>query len=304
MRARAPTSAASCSPATAHPPRTVAGPSARAATSASAARTATSTEGDAAGVDPARLGPAAHPRGAAADPVHAQGRHRSRAPGWAVGGGHSLHVVCDMTIASEEHAVFKQTDADVASFDGGYGSALLARQVGQKRAREIFFLGRDYSALAKPSEMGAWSMRSFPHADLEKVALEWAREEVVTPRARPRMRMLKYAFNHDRMMGLVGQQLFAGRGHPPGVWHRGGPRRPGRIPRKAAPGLQEVPLAPLGQRLSQLKTTNLGYTVLLGPRFKTCQKRTSQNGVSHLKQDIRREPQLCHDGRGASPALW
>ena len=67
-------------------------------------------------------------------------------PGWAVGGGHSLHVVCDLTLASAEHAVFKQTDADVASFDGGYGSALLARQVGQKRAREIFFLGRDYAA--------------------------------------------------------------------------------------------------------------------------------------------------------------
>ncbi len=75
-------------------------------------------------------------------------------PGWAVGGGHSLHVVCDMTLASAEHAVFKQTDADVASFDGGYGSALLARQVGQKRAREIFFLGRDYSA-QEAFEMGA-----------------------------------------------------------------------------------------------------------------------------------------------------
>ncbi|MFM7962505.1 MAG: 1,4-dihydroxy-2-naphthoyl-CoA synthase, partial [Actinomycetota bacterium] len=66
-------------------------------------------------------------------------------PGWAVGGGHSLHVVCDLTIASREHAKFKQTDADVASFDGGYGSAYLARQVGQKFARESFFLGRDYA---------------------------------------------------------------------------------------------------------------------------------------------------------------
>ncbi|MBV9163607.1 MAG: 1,4-dihydroxy-2-naphthoyl-CoA synthase, partial [Pseudonocardiales bacterium] len=67
-------------------------------------------------------------------------------PGWAAGGGHSLHVVCDLTLASAEHARFKQTDADVGSFDGGFGSAYLARQVGQKFAREIFFLGREYSA--------------------------------------------------------------------------------------------------------------------------------------------------------------
>ena len=65
-------------------------------------------------------------------------------PGWAVGGGHSLHVVCDLTLASKEHAIFKQTDADVTSFDGGYGSAYLAKMVGQKKAREIFFLGREY----------------------------------------------------------------------------------------------------------------------------------------------------------------
>ena len=95
-------------------------------------------------------------------------------PGWAVGGGHSLHVVCDLTIASREHAVFKQTDADVASFDGGYGSALLARQVGQKKAREIFFLGADYSA-DQAVAMGA-ANAAVPHADLEKVALEWAAE--------------------------------------------------------------------------------------------------------------------------------
>ena len=67
-------------------------------------------------------------------------------PGWAVGGGHSLHVTCDLTLASREHAIFKQTDTDVASFDGGFGSAYLARQVGQKFAREIFFLGRSYNA--------------------------------------------------------------------------------------------------------------------------------------------------------------
>ncbi|HSF87533.1 MAG TPA: 1,4-dihydroxy-2-naphthoyl-CoA synthase [Acidimicrobiia bacterium] len=126
-------------------------------------------------------------------------------PGWAVGGGHSLHVVCDMTLASREHAVFKQTDADVASFDGGYGSALLARQVGQKRAREIFFLGRDYRA-QDAFEMGMVNA-VIDHADLEKVALEWAAEIVAkSPTAQ---RMLKYAFNLPDE-GIVGQQLFAG----------------------------------------------------------------------------------------------
>ncbi len=125
-------------------------------------------------------------------------------PGWAVGGGHSLHVVCDMTIASEEHAVFKQTDADVASFDGGFGSAYLARQVGQKRAREIFFLGRNYSA-QEAFDMGMVN-EVVKHEDLEKVALEWAIECLKSPTA---IRMLKYAFNMIDD-GLVGQQLFAG----------------------------------------------------------------------------------------------
>jgi naphthoate synthase len=126
-------------------------------------------------------------------------------PGWAAGGGHSLHVTCDLTLASEEHARFKQTDADVGSFDGGYGSAYLARQLGQKLAREVFFLGRAYSA-ADMHRMGAVN-EVVPHADLERTALEWAREiNGKSPTAR---RMLKYAFNliDD---GLVGQQLFAG----------------------------------------------------------------------------------------------
>jgi len=126
-------------------------------------------------------------------------------PGWAVGGGHSLHVVCDLTLASAEHARFKQTDANVASYDAGYGSAYLARQVGQKRAREIFFLGREYSA-AEAMEMGMVNA-VIPHHRLEETALEWAAE--ITSKSPMAQRMLKLAFNliDD---GLVGQQIFAG----------------------------------------------------------------------------------------------
>ncbi len=126
-------------------------------------------------------------------------------PGWAAGGGHSLHVVADLTLASAEHARFKQTDADVGSFDGGYGSAYLAKQVGQKFAREIFFLGREYSA-EQAHRMGAVNA-VVPHADLERVALEWARE--INGKSPTAQRMLKYAFNLSDD-GLVGQQLFAG----------------------------------------------------------------------------------------------
>jgi len=126
-------------------------------------------------------------------------------PGWAVGGGHSLHVVCDLTLASAEHAIFKQTDADVASFDAGFGSAYLARQVGQKRAREIFFLGRNYSA----EEAVAMGMANaaVPHDELEATALEWAAE--INGKSPTAIRMLKYAFNQIDD-GLIGQQLFAG----------------------------------------------------------------------------------------------
>jgi naphthoate synthase len=126
-------------------------------------------------------------------------------PGWAAGGGHSLHVTCDLTIASEEHARFKQTDTDVASFDGGFGSALLARQVGQKFAREIFFLGRTYSA-AEAHAQGVVNA-VVPHGELETEALQWARE--ICGKSPTAQRMAKFALNliDD---GLVGQQVFAG----------------------------------------------------------------------------------------------
>lgn len=158
----------------------------------------------AAGVDPARLGR-----------LHILEVQRlirfmpkvviAAVPGWAVGGGHSLHVVCDLTIASREHAIFKQTDPDVASFDSGYGSALLARQIGQKRAREIFFLGDNYSA-QQAFEMGMVNA-VVTHAELETTALEWARR--ITSKSPTAIRMLKYGFNLPDE-GLVGQQLFAG----------------------------------------------------------------------------------------------
>lgn len=126
-------------------------------------------------------------------------------PGWAVGGGHSLHVTCDLTLASAKHAIFKQTDTDVASFDGGFGSAYLARQIGQKRAREIFFLGRDYSA-EEAVAMGMCNA-AIPHEELETTALEWARE--INAKSPTGQRMAKFAMNliDD---GLVGQQVFAG----------------------------------------------------------------------------------------------
>jgi naphthoate synthase len=126
-------------------------------------------------------------------------------PGWAVGGGHSLHVVCDLTLASKEHAIFKQTDADVASFDGGFGSAYLARQVGQKRAREIFFLGLDYSA-QEAYDMGMVN-KVVPHDELEQTAYDWAQE--IMTKSPTAIKMLKFGFNliDD---GLVGQQVYAG----------------------------------------------------------------------------------------------
>ncbi|MCS6843616.1 MAG: 1,4-dihydroxy-2-naphthoyl-CoA synthase [Caldilineales bacterium] len=126
-------------------------------------------------------------------------------PGWAVGGGHSLHVVCDLTLASREHARFQQADARVASFDGGYGSAYLAQMIGQKRARELFFLEKVYTA--EEAERMGMVNKAVPHAELEREAVEWAR--IINSKSPTSIRMLKYAFNliDD---GLVGQQLFAG----------------------------------------------------------------------------------------------
>ncbi len=126
-------------------------------------------------------------------------------PGWAAGGGHSLHVVADLTLASREHAKFKQTDADVGSFDGGYGSAYLARLVGQKFAREIFFLGRTYDA--EQAHVMGMVNAVVDHVDLERVAIQWAAD--INGKSPTAQRMLKFAFNlvDD---GLVGQQIFAG----------------------------------------------------------------------------------------------
>ncbi len=125
--------------------------------------------------------------------------------GWAVGGGHSLHVTCDLTIASMEMARFKQTDTDVASFDGGFGSAYLARQIGQKFAREIFFLGEEYTA-QEAKDMGMVNA-VVPHVELENFALDWA--EKINGKSPTANRMAKFALNliDD---GLIGQQIFAG----------------------------------------------------------------------------------------------
>ena len=125
--------------------------------------------------------------------------------GWAVGGGHSLHVVCDLTLASREHALFKQTDADVTSFDGGYGSAYLAKMVGQKKAREIFFLGRNYSA-QEAFEMGMVNA-VVPHDSLETEGWNWAQE--ILGKSPTSIKMLKFAMNLTDD-GMVGQQVFAG----------------------------------------------------------------------------------------------
>lgn len=125
--------------------------------------------------------------------------------GWAAGGGHSLVSVCDLAIASREHGRFKQSDADVGSFDAGYGSAYMARQVGQKRAREVFFLAEEYSA--KKAKKIGFVNRVVPHAELERAGIAWAR--TILGKSPTAIRMLKYAFNAVDD-GMVGQQIFAG----------------------------------------------------------------------------------------------
>jgi len=125
-------------------------------------------------------------------------------PGWAAGGGHSLNVICDLSIASDK-AMFKQTDATVGSFDGGYGSAYLAKIVGQKVAREIFFLADEYDA-KRAYEIGLINA-VVPHADLEKTGIEWAKK--ILGQSPQSIRMLKYSFNAVDD-GLVGQQILAG----------------------------------------------------------------------------------------------
>ena len=126
-------------------------------------------------------------------------------PGWAAGGGHSLNVVADLSVASIEHAAFMQTDANVGSFDAGYGSALLARQAGDKRAREIFFLAERYDA--QTAERWGVINRAVPHAELEETALAWA--ATIATKSPQAIRMLKFAFNLADD-GLAGQQVFAG----------------------------------------------------------------------------------------------
>jgi naphthoate synthase len=124
--------------------------------------------------------------------------------GWAIGGGHVLHVVCDLTIAAD-NAKFGQTGPMVGSFDGGYGSGLLARHVGQKKAREIWFLCRQYDA-KEALEMGLVNS-VVPVAELEAETVSWCREMLRhSPMA---LRLLKAGMNAADD-GLAGVQQLAG----------------------------------------------------------------------------------------------
>ncbi len=126
-------------------------------------------------------------------------------PGWAAGGGHSLHVVCDLTIASAEEARFKQTDADVGSFDARLRLRLHGPPDGAEVRPRGVLLAEEYSA-QRAYEMGAVN-RVVPHAELEREALKMAR--TVLTKSPTAIRMLKFAFNAVDD-GLVGQQVFAG----------------------------------------------------------------------------------------------
>ena len=124
--------------------------------------------------------------------------------GYAIGGGHILHLVCDLTVAAD-NAVFGQTGPKVGSFDGGYGAGLLARIVGDKRAREMWFLCRQYSAI-EAYDMGMVNTIA-PLAELEATTVEWARE--ILEKSPLAIRMMKAAINAAGD-GLSGQQQFAG----------------------------------------------------------------------------------------------
>ena len=124
--------------------------------------------------------------------------------GYAIGGGHVLHVVCDLTIAAD-NAVFGQTGPRVGSFDAGFGSSYLAALVGQKKAREIWFLCRQYSA-QEAMDMGMVNT-VVPYAELEPTTVQWCREMLaLSPMA---LRMIKMGMNAE-LDGQAGLQQFAG----------------------------------------------------------------------------------------------
>lgn len=124
--------------------------------------------------------------------------------GYAIGGGHVLHIVCDLTIASD-NAIFGQTGPKVGSFDAGYGAGLLAEMVGQKRAREIWYLCRQYSA-EEAYEMGMVN-KVVPQDELEAETLKWCEE--ILEKSPTALRFLKASFN-AATDGLAGLQQFAG----------------------------------------------------------------------------------------------
>ncbi len=124
--------------------------------------------------------------------------------GYAIGGGHVLHVMCDLTIASE-YAIFGQTGPKVGSFDAGFGSSYLARQVGQKKAREIWFLNLQYSA-KEAEEMGMVN-KVVPLDQLEKITLEWC--QIMMKRSPMALRMIKMGLNAE-LDGQAGIQELAG----------------------------------------------------------------------------------------------
>lgn len=125
-------------------------------------------------------------------------------PGFAIGGGHVLHVVCDLTISSD-NAIYGQTGPIVGSFDAGYGSAYLASHIGQKKAREIWFLCRQYSA-AEAEDMGMVNV-VVPLAELEKEALQWSRE--ILTKSPIALRFVKAGLNAE-LDGQTGVQVLAG----------------------------------------------------------------------------------------------